>query len=113
MYERKQNVLVGILSVFILVAFSSCRSCPNVVPNIIDGAETVTGNIDTIANGQADLAITGESIQNNSDRLAEGLIYLEDAIKGGASRDTIFAEILRAVYERPIKSSVDAPAASN
>jgi len=83
--------------------FSGCQSVPRNISGDGAGAVETRNNIDDIRNGQTELAITGERIENGSDRLADGLKELDGTIEKGQGDIDEFKAILREIRSRKTK----------
>jgi len=103
MYARKIQSLFIFLCFMFIFNVMSCKTIKPVIPDNGNGANTVRTDIETISEGQTELAITGNQITNTSENIADGLDQLEQAIISGTDADTDFTEILRAVRKRPLE----------
>ena len=99
----KKSIPVFMLFLFVYV-FSGCKSVSANVSSDSVGTVETRNNIAELRNGQTELAVTGERIENASDRFADGLKELDDAaIKGSGDIEELRA-IIRAIRERETKS---------
>lgn len=81
--------------------FVGCQTTQRaVVPGIGDGVEQTRSNIADLGEGQTELALTGERIENQSTDIADGIEKLEQSIGNGATNDAELEAVLRTIRDR-------------
>jgi len=100
--KRKALFYIFLLSLYI-INISNCKSQPSIIPDNGTGTVAVRTDLDELASGQTELAITGTEIKNTSEQINNGIGDLERSITGTAVTGSSFEEIIRAIRKRPIE----------
>lgn len=102
MNDRKKLPAILALSALVFLLAACQTTGRAVVPNHGIGAGEARSDIADLGDGQTDLALTGDDIEDGSGKIAGDLGDLESAIEGRTDENAVLEAIFREIRKRSL-----------